>query len=61
MASGAAKAIRLQAGLSIREAAQAAGLASSTVFRWEHGDRRPRGNGAYAYLRVLDELSGRGG
>jgi DNA-binding transcriptional regulator YiaG len=57
--TGAARAIREEAGLSYSEVAAAAEVHKVTVFRWEHGQRRPRGAAAERYLRLLDELSGR--
>jgi DNA-binding transcriptional regulator YiaG len=58
-ATGAARAMREDAGLSLSELADAAQVHKVTVFRWEHGQRRPRGTAALRYLEVLDELSGR--
>lgn len=55
--TGAARAIRLSAGVSIREVARAASVAPSTVFRWESGERTPRGDGALRYADVLDGLA----
>jgi len=58
-ATGAARAMREDAGLSLAKIADAAGVHKVTVFRWEHGQRRPRGPAAERYLRVLEELSSR--
>jgi DNA-binding transcriptional regulator YiaG len=58
-ATGAARALREEAGLSLSEIAEAAQVHKVTVFRWEHGQRRPRGPAAARYLEVLDELSAR--
>lgn len=58
-ATGAARIIRQEAGLSLTELAAAADVHRTTIFRWEHGQRRPRGPAALRYLAVLDELSGR--
>jgi DNA-binding transcriptional regulator YiaG len=57
--TGAARALREEAGLSMAEIARAAGVHKATVYRWETGRRRPRGEAAERYLAVLDELSGR--
>ncbi len=57
-ASGEARALRLEAGLSLREVARAVGAGSpATVFRWESGQRTPRGGPAAAYGQLLDELA----
>ena len=58
-ATGAARAIREEAGLSLAELAEAARVHKVSVFRWEHGSRRPRGLAAERYLKVLDELVSR--
>jgi transcriptional regulator with XRE-family HTH domain len=57
--TGAARAIREEAGLSLAEVATAAGLHKATVYRYEHGLRRPRGEAALRYLAVLEELATR--
>jgi DNA-binding transcriptional regulator YiaG len=54
--SGAARLIREGAGLSLGEVARAVGVAKTTVFRWERGDRRPRGDKAIAYGQLLTDL-----
>jgi len=56
--SGAAKAIRIGAGLSLPELAAAVGVSPVTVWRWEGGVRVPHGARALAYGRLLDRLSG---
>jgi DNA-binding transcriptional regulator YiaG len=55
--SGAARAIRESAGLSLTEAAEGAGVHRITVHRWERGSRRPRGDAALRYLDLLEQLS----
>ena len=55
--SGAARAIREAAGLSLTEAADSAGVHRITVHRWEKGTRRPRGDAALRYLALLENLS----
>lgn len=56
--TGAAKAIRQSAGVSLAEVAADVGVTRSCVHRWERGVRRPRGDAALRYLRLLEELSG---
>lgn len=55
--SGAARAIRIGAGASIREVAAVVGVSPATVHRWERGSRAPRGEKGIAYGRALDELT----
>lgn len=55
-ANGYARTVRLHAGLSLREVADAIGVDPSTVHRWEHGDRRPRGAPALRYGELIDRL-----
>jgi transcriptional regulator with XRE-family HTH domain len=56
MASGEAKAIRKAARVSLRAAAGDAGLAPSTVCKWERGDTAPTFESSLAYLDTLDRL-----
>jgi transcriptional regulator with XRE-family HTH domain len=58
-ASGKAKAIREHAGLSIREVAGAIDVSPSGIFRWENGERTPRGDAAVRYAKFLRQLSRR--
>lgn len=59
--NGAARALRLSAGLSLREIAEEVGAGDpSTVLRWEKGQRRPRGEMAERYGDLLDRLASRG-
>jgi DNA-binding transcriptional regulator YiaG len=55
--SGAARAIRESAGLSYSEAGSGAKVDRITIYRWEHGQRRPHGEAALRYLELLEELS----
>ncbi|MCU1591669.1 MAG: hypothetical protein JWP11_2925 [Frankiales bacterium] len=55
--SGEAQALRLAAGLSLREVADAVGISHSNLWRWEAGKRAPRGPAAVAWARLLDELA----
>jgi len=54
----ARRSIRLAAGVSLRELAEAFPIPVSpmTVLRWEKGQTAPRRNHAVAYRRLLDEL-----
>lgn len=54
--SGTASTIRLAAGVSMREAADAAGVSVSSIWRWEHGERVPHGQAALRYARLLNDL-----
>lgn len=56
VASGEARRIREAARLSLGEMADAADVAASTIWRWEQGQRIPRGHQALRYATVLDEL-----
>jgi DNA-binding transcriptional regulator YiaG len=55
--SGAARAIRESAGLSLTEAGAGAKVNRVTIHRWERGQRRPHGEPALRYLALLEELS----
>ena len=57
--SGAARTIRIGAGLSLAEIGEGVGVAAATVQRWETAQRAPRGKPAIAYGRLLDGLLGR--
>ncbi len=57
LALGTARLIRVEAGLSLSELAQAVGVDRGTIWRWESGRRRPRGPAAERYLAALEELS----
>jgi DNA-binding transcriptional regulator YiaG len=54
--SGRARQIRETAGLSLREVAYAVDVSVSALFRWEAGDRRPRGEAALRYADLLGDL-----
>jgi DNA-binding transcriptional regulator YiaG len=54
--SGVARVVRESQGLSLTEIARSAAVDRSTIWRWEHGQRRPQGDAAIRYLRVLEEL-----
>jgi transcriptional regulator with XRE-family HTH domain len=57
--SGAARMIRLSAGLTLEEVGREVGAAVSTVWRWENGERRPVGPPALRYARMLNDLVAR--
>ena len=57
--SGAARAIREGAGLSLREVAEVVGVDRTTIFRWEIGTRRPQGHKAITYGQLLDDIMAR--
>ena len=58
MSTGAAKSIRLAAGVSLPEVARDVGVSHSTIYRWENNLNVPKGDPALQYAEVLDELSG---
>lgn len=45
-ATGTGKRIRMAAGLSMAEIAEAVGVAEPTIWRWEEGKSRPRATAA---------------
>jgi transcriptional regulator with XRE-family HTH domain len=57
--SGAARLIRLASGLTLEEVGREIGVSVSTVFRWENGERVPRGEAAARYARLLAALADR--
>lgn len=54
--SGEARRLREIAQLSIGEVAKACGVDQSTVWRWERGTRKPRGEAALAYGELIESL-----
>lgn len=54
--SGDGQRIRTGADLSLSEVADAVGVNITTLWRWEHGERSPRGEPAARWARLLDEL-----
>ena len=54
--SGAARSIRIAAGLSLREVGDALDVSPSTILRWERGERTPRAAGAERYGLLLEDL-----
>ncbi len=59
-ASGDGKAIREASGLSLHEVAAVVGLSVSALFRWEVGERVPRGERAVAWAEFLEQLAAAG-
>jgi DNA-binding transcriptional regulator YiaG len=57
--TGKARRIRLRADVSLREIAAPLGVSPVTVFRWETGERSPRGEKALAYAELLHRLEAR--
>ncbi len=57
--NGTARLLRLNAGLSLPEVSREVGASLSTVWRWENGERVPRGAAAVRYARLLEELTER--
>jgi DNA-binding transcriptional regulator YiaG len=55
-ATGAGARAREAAGLSLSEVAAAVGVSVSALWRWEHGQRAPRGPQAAAWARLMDDL-----
>ena len=54
--SGTARTVRTAAGLSLRQMASALNVDPSSVYRWETGERKPRGERAVAYAALLRDL-----
>lgn len=54
--TGDAKRLREAAGLSLREVAEAVGVSHTALWRWEAGQRAPRGAAASAWALFLGEL-----
>jgi transcriptional regulator with XRE-family HTH domain len=58
--SGAARALRLSAGLSLQDVSNASGPGVSTLWRWETGARRPLATpAALRYAELLEALADR--
>lgn len=52
-----ARAVRLAAGISVRQLAQAIGVQPSTLSRWERGLRRPRPEQAKRWCALIERLA----
>jgi DNA-binding transcriptional regulator YiaG len=58
--SGAARALRVSAGLSLQNVSDTTGIGVATLWRWETGDRQPLATKqALRYADLLDELANR--
>src|SRR5204863_228684 len=58
--SGAARALRLAAGLSLGNVSDATGAPAPTIWRWETNSRQPlASSAATSYLSFLDALAAR--
>jgi len=55
-ADGSGRLLREAAHLSLRDVARAADINLSTLHRWETGERRPHGDAAIRYGRLLADL-----
>lgn len=60
-ADGTARQLRERHRLSLVEVAAVAGTTDATVSRWESGLRRPRGNAALRYVKLLESLEAMSG
>jgi Predicted transcriptional regulator len=56
LASGEAKQIRLSRRVEISTIARDLGVSEATVWRWENGQRVPRGPVAARYAQILERL-----
>jgi DNA-binding transcriptional regulator YiaG len=56
LSNGEAQRLREAADLSISEIAHACGVDQSTVWRWERGLRKPRGEAALLYGQLIEDL-----
>jgi DNA-binding transcriptional regulator YiaG len=53
---GSAKSLRRNLGVSAEVVGGACGVAGSTITRWENGSRRPTGEAAVTWIRLLRRL-----
>jgi DNA-binding transcriptional regulator YiaG len=51
------RALRVSAGLSAAEVADALGVTRQAISRWERGEREPRGPLLTEYVAVLDAIA----
>ena len=57
--SGAGRAARIGAGLSIREMSRAVGASPAAIYRWEKGERLPRSDAGIRWAREVMKLLSR--
>ncbi len=57
LTDGTAKQLRIEHGLARTEVAATIGVTYQALQKWELGTRRPRGEHAVAYARLLDKLA----
>ena len=55
--SGEARAVRLASYLSMQDVGQSVGVDTSTVGRWDRGERLPKGEPAARYAALLTRLA----
>lgn len=54
--TGMGRRVRVACDLSLRNVAESVGVAASTLWRWEQGQRRPRGAAASRWAHLVSEL-----
>lgn len=57
--NGAARDLRVRAGLTLADVAERVGVTRTSVWRWEHAERLPSGQHAVDYWAVLTERDDR--
>jgi DNA-binding transcriptional regulator YiaG len=55
--TGEARSVRKRSRLSLADVGRTVGVDTSTVGRWERGERVPRGDAAWRYADLLDRLA----
>ena len=55
--TGTGRALREKSGLSLRETATALDVSVAGLWRWENGERTPRGDAAVRWARFLADLA----
>lgn len=56
--SGEAAGLRTRNHLSLETGARTIGVSTTTLFRWERGERWPQGRNLVAYHKFLSRLAG---
>jgi transcriptional regulator with XRE-family HTH domain len=59
IASGRARELRAQTGLSVIDFARACGCSAASITRWENGNRIPRGESGHRYTELVVALEER--